>query len=60
MIGYLVLENGEIFEGDRIGATTIDTACEVVFNTGMVGYLETFTDPSYSRTRNCYDISTYW
>lgn len=47
MVGYLVLENGEIFEGERIG-TTVDTACEVVFNTGMVGYLETFTDPSYS------------
>lgn len=48
MIGYLVLENGEIFEGERIGATNIDTACEVVFNTGMAGYLETFTDPSYA------------
>lgn len=47
MIGYLVLENGEIFEGERIGAN-IDTACEVVFNTGMVGYIETFTDPSYA------------
>lgn len=48
MVGYLVLENGEIFEGERIGAITIDTACEVVFNTGMAGYLETFTDPSYA------------
>ncbi len=48
MIGYLVLENGEILEGERIGNTTIDTACEVVFNTGMAGYLETFTDPSYA------------
>lgn len=48
MIGYLVLENGEIFEGDRIGDTITDTACEVVFNTGMAGYLETFTDPSYA------------
>lgn len=48
MVGYLVLENGEIFEGDRIGATNVDTACEVVFNTGMAGYLETFTDPSYA------------
>lgn len=48
MVGYLVLENGEIFEGERIGDITVDTACEVVFNTGMVGYLETFTDPSYS------------
>lgn len=48
MVGYLVLENGEIFEGERIGATAVDTACEVVFNTGMAGYLETFTDPSYA------------
>lgn len=47
MVGYLVLENGEIFEGERIGYI-IDTACEVVFNTGMAGYLETFTDPSYA------------
>ncbi len=48
MVGYLVLENGEIFEGERIGATNVDTACEVVFNTAMAGYLETFTDPSYA------------
>ncbi len=47
MIGYLVLENGEIFEGERIGYS-MDTACEVVFNTGMAGYIETFTDPSYA------------
>ncbi len=47
MKGYLVLENGQIFEGKRIGSN-IDTACEVVFNTGMVGYVETFTDPSYA------------
>ena len=46
MVGYLVLENGEIFEGDRIGYNT-DTVCEVVFNTSMVGYIETLTDPSY-------------
>ena len=47
MKGYLVLENGQIFEGERIGFTK-DTACEVVFNTGMAGYIETFTDPSYA------------
>ena len=47
MVGYLVLENGEIFEGERIGYTQ-DTACEVVFNTSMVGYIETLTDPSYA------------
>ena len=46
MVGYLVLENGEIFEGDRIGYN-VDTVCEVVFNTSMVGYIETLTDPSY-------------
>ena len=45
--GYLVLENGEIFEGERIGAVK-DTICEVVFNTSMTGYLEIFTDPSYA------------
>ena len=48
MVGYLVLENGEIFEGERFGDLTVETACEVVFNTGMAGYLETFTDPSYA------------
>ncbi len=46
MVGYLVLENGEIFEGERIGFNA-DTPCEVVFNTSMVGYIETLTDPSY-------------
>ena len=46
MVGYLVLENGEIFEGERIGYNS-DTVCEVVFNTSMVGYIETLTDPSY-------------
>lgn len=47
MKGYLVLENGSIYEGERIGATK-DIICEVVFNTSMTGYLEIFTDPSYA------------
>lgn len=47
MEGYLVLENGEIFEGERIGFNS-DTACEVVFTTTMAGYIETFTDPSFA------------
>ena len=47
MKGYLVLEKGQIFDGERIGSTK-DVACEVVFNTGMAGYIETFTDPSYA------------
>lgn len=47
MKGYLVLENGEVFEGERIGYDK-DTCLEVVFNTSMAGYLKVFTDPSYA------------
>lgn len=47
MKGFLVLENGEIFEGERIGYDK-DCICEVVFNTSMAGYLEVFSDPSYA------------
>lgn len=47
MKGYLLLENGEIFEGERIGYNK-DTCLEVVFNTSMSGYLKVFTDPSYA------------
>ena len=46
MKSYLVLENGMIFDGERIGHNE-NTICEVVFNTSMTGYLEIFTDPSY-------------
>lgn len=42
----LILEDGAIFEGSAFGAAN-DIAGEVVFNTGMVGYPETLTDPSY-------------
>ncbi len=47
MKGYLVLENGQVFEGERIGAD-VDVCLEVVFNTSMAGYLKVFTDPSYT------------
>lgn len=47
MKGYLVLENGSVFSGERIGYNK-DIICEVVFNTSMTGYLEIFTDPSYA------------
>lgn len=40
------MENGTIFEGERLGADGSVTA-EVVFTTGMTGYIETLTDPSY-------------
>ncbi len=43
---YLVLENGAVFEGKSFGASG-EVVGEVVFTTGMTGYLETLTDPSY-------------
>jgi carbamoyl-phosphate synthase small subunit len=42
----LVLEDGSLFEGQAFGFPSA-IAGEVVFNTGMVGYPEAFTDPSY-------------
>ena len=44
--GYLVLANGKIYEGKLFGAEC-DTLGELVFTTGMCGYIETLTDPSY-------------
>ena len=44
---YLVLEDGTIFNGDPMGATG-QTVGELVFATGMTGYQETITDPSYA------------
>ena len=45
----LVLEDGTRFEGEGFGAPPGDVlaAGEVVFNTGMTGYQEVLTDPSY-------------
>ena len=45
--GYLILQDGQVFEGVRFGAET-DTVGELVFTTGMCGYIETLTDPSYA------------
>jgi carbamoyl-phosphate synthase small subunit len=44
--GKLVLEDGSSYEGISFGSR-IPSAGEVVFNTGMTGYPETLTDPSY-------------
>ncbi len=44
----LVLEDGRSFRGVSFGATG-ETFGEAVFNTGMTGYQETLTDPSYHR-----------
>ena len=45
---FLVLDDGRIFEGQSWGATG-RTFGEAVFATGMTGYQETLTDPSYHR-----------
>src|SRR3954462_10141951 len=44
----LVLEDGRTFHGEAYGAQG-ETFGEAVFNTGMTGYQETLTDPSYHR-----------
>lgn len=43
---YLTLQNGQVYEGKRFGARG-DVLGELVFTTGMTGYIETLTDPSY-------------
>jgi len=47
-IAILVLEDGQTFTGKPYGARG-ETLGEIVFNTGMTGYQETLTDPSYHR-----------
>ena len=42
----LLLSDGTVFEGWNFGASGT-TIGEVVFTTGMTGYQETLTDPSY-------------
>lgn len=42
----LLLADGTLFEGQAVGAEGSSTA-EIVFNTGMAGYQEVLTDPSY-------------
>jgi carbamoyl-phosphate synthase small subunit len=46
MKAKLILENGMVFEGRALGYLE-ETVGEVVFNTGMTGYQEVLTDPSY-------------
>jgi len=51
----LVLDDGSVFRGRAFGARR-EVGGEVVFNTGMSGYVETLTDPSY---RGQILVSTY-
>ena len=44
----LLLDDGKLFKGTAFGATG-ETIGEVCFNTGMTGYQEILTDPSYSK-----------
>lgn len=46
MKAKLILENGSVFQGEAFGYLK-DSIGEVVFNTGMTGYGEILTDPSY-------------
>ena len=43
---YLLLEDGNVFEGEAFGAS-IDVSGELIFTTSPTGYLEVLTDPSY-------------
>lgn len=45
---YLTLSDGTVFTGTAFGDTAVLAAGEVVFNTGMTGYQEAITDPSYT------------
>ena len=44
----LLLEDGTVFHGRAIGKIGTTTG-EIAFNTGMTGYQEVFTDPSYCK-----------
>ena len=48
MKAYVLLEDGERFDGKAVGARAAVTG-EVVFTTGMSGYQESMTDPSFAR-----------
>jgi carbamoyl-phosphate synthase small subunit len=47
-IAHLLLADGNVFEGEAIGADVPVSSGEVVFHTGMSGYQEVLTDPSYA------------
>jgi carbamoyl-phosphate synthase small subunit len=53
MTGYLVLEDGEVFAGETVGAPAFAFG-EAVFTTAMTGYQEVVTDPSYSGQLVCF------
>ncbi|KAG0199588.1 hypothetical protein BGX28_007135, partial [Mortierella sp. GBA30] len=46
-VATLVLQDGSSYQGISFGAETKSISGECVFQTGMVGYPESLTDPSY-------------
>jgi carbamoyl-phosphate synthase small subunit len=44
----VLLEDGSEYYGYAFGADDLDSICEIVFNTSMVGYQEIISDPSYT------------
>jgi carbamoyl-phosphate synthase small subunit len=52
-IGYLLLEDGAVFRGRSVASAGASFG-EVVFTTGMTGYQETVTDPSYAEQLVCF------
>ena len=52
-MSYLLLEDGEIFAGESVGAPTAAFG-EAVFTTAMTGYQEIVTDPSYTGQIVCF------
>ena len=53
MSGLLALEDGSVFRGESVGADGL-AAGEAVFTTGMAGYQEAVTDPSFAEQIVCF------
>ena len=53
MNGFLALEDGSVFRGESVGADGF-AAAEAVFTTGMSGYQEAVTDPSFAEQIVCF------
>jgi carbamoyl-phosphate synthase small subunit len=51
--GFLALEDGSVFHGESVGAAAVATG-EAVFTTGMSGYQEAVTDPSFAEQIVCF------
>jgi carbamoyl-phosphate synthase small subunit len=51
--GFLALEDGSVFPGESVGAEGFSTG-EAVFTTGMSGYQEAVTDPSFAEQIVCF------